>query len=308
VRTLLLSVASTALLSALSLLVTSVATPATGTTTCDATPVHFTAGGARGLSNVPWVRVGSAFRAYLFFYAAELADGRVNQSPGTVIYTGGGTSAFSTKILWVPQHPSPSAVVTGQQLDGSGRFTQNLSRAGGGEFPSIIQVPTAGCWKLSVRSGRSRASIVVQAIDPPGVFSCDSTPVLRESPSPIGGNIPWLRATPRAAGITGTIFYPLPSDAAGATIYPNKQAPDNANTKILWKVPEKTAGSVLSVRAQRLDSAAAVPLQDFPSARDSFPGTSFPSGIDVSSTGCWLLIVRSGKAAGVVVVNSIPSA
>lgn len=307
-RTLLLPVASTVLLAALSLLAAGVAAPATGTMTCDATPVHFTAGGTRGLSNVPWVKVGRAFRAYLFFYAAELADSRVNQASGTVIYTGGGTSAFSTKILWVAHHPSPSAIVTGQQLDGSGRFTQHLSRAGGGQFPSIIRVPAAGCWKLIVRSGRSRASIVVQAIDPPGAFSCESSPLLRDSPSPIGGNTPWLRATPRSAGITGSIFYPLPSDAASATIYPNRQAPNDANTKILWKVPEKTAGSVLSVRAQRLDAAAEVPPRIFPSAGDSYPGRSFPSGIDVSSTGCWLLTVRSGKAAGVVVVNSIPSA
>jgi hypothetical protein len=270
--------------------------------------VHFTAGGARGLSNVPWVKVGRGFRAYLFFYAAELADGRVNHASGTVIYTGGGTNVFSTKILWVAQRSSARAVVTGRRLDGNGRFTQHLSRAGKGQFPSIIHVPAAGCWKLNVRSGRSHASIVVRAIEPPGAFSCDSTPVLRHSPSPIGGNIPWLRATPRSTGITGTIFYRLPADATGATIYPNRQAPDNATTKILWKAPDKTAGPVLSVRAQRLDAAAAMPLQKFRSAGDSFPGASFPSVIDVSSTGCWLLTLRSGKAAGVVVVNSVPSA
>jgi hypothetical protein len=115
VRTLLLSVASTALLAVLSLLAAGVATSATGTATCDAAPVHFTAGGARGLSNVPWVKVGRAFRAYLFFYAAELADGRVNQASGTVIYTGGGSSAFSAKILWVAQRSSArGAVVTGR--------------------------------------------------------------------------------------------------------------------------------------------------------------------------------------------------
>lgn len=307
-RTLLLCVASTALLATLSLLGAGVATPATATTTCNATPMHFTAGGARGLSNVPWVKVGRAFRAYLFFYAAELADGRVNRASGTVIYTGGGTSVFSTKILWVAQRSSARAVVTGRRLDGSGRFTQRLSRAGGGQFPSIIRVPAAGCWNLNVRSGRSHASIVVRAIEPPGAFSCDSTPVLRDSPSPIGGNMPWLRATPRSTGITGTIFYPLPSDATGATIYPNKQAPNNATTKILWKVPERTAARVLSVRAQRLDAAAAMPPQRFPLAGDSSPGASFPSAIDVSSTGCWLLTLRSGEAAGVVVVNSVPSA
>jgi hypothetical protein len=303
VRQPLLFVASTALLAVLLLLAAGVAAPATGTTTCDATPVHFTPGDARGLSNVPWVKVGKAFRAYLFFYPPELADGRVNRASGTVIYTDGGTSAFSTKILWVAQRPrARGAVVAGQQLDGSGRFTQHLSRAGAGEFPSIIRLPAAGCWKVTVRSGRSRASIVVQAIDAPEAFSCDSTPVIRS------GETPWLRATPRSTGITGTIFYPLPRDASGATIYPNGQAPSGAVTKILWRVPDRTAASVLRVRAQRLDVGAAVPPQEFPSANDSSPGAAFPSVIDVSTTGCWLLTVRSGRAAGVVVVNSIPSA
>jgi hypothetical protein len=306
VRSMILSVALTALLAALSLLVAGVATPAVGSPTCEATPVHFTAGGARGLSTVPWVKVGRAFRAYLFFYAAGLADGRVNRSSGTVIYTGGGTSAFSSKILWVARHPGATAAVRGQQLDGSGRFTENLSRVGGGAFPSIVRVPTAGCWKLTVRSGRSRASIVVRAIDPPAAFSCDSTPVRRDSPSPIGDNLPWLRATPRSAGITGTVFYQLPPESAGATIYPHKQAPNQADTKILWKVPRLKAGRRLVVRAQRLDASAAVPPQEFPPAGDSSPGASFPSVIDVSSTGCWLLTVRSGKAAGIVVANSIP--
>ena len=299
-------VASTALLVAPSLLAAGVATPASGTATCAAAPVHFAAGAA-GVSNVPWVKVGRAFRAYLFFYAAELADGRVNQAPGAVIYTGGGTSAFATKILWTGRRSSARATLTGRQFDGSGRFTQHLRRAAGAGFPSIVRVPAAGCWRLNIRSGRSHASIVVQAIDPPRAFSCDATPLLRDSPDPTGGNLPWLRATPQSSGIAGTIFYPLPAEAAGATIYPNQQAPDNATTKILWNVPRKTAASVLTVRAQRLDAGMAVPPQRFPPASDS-SGASFPSIVDVSSTGCWLLTLRSGKAAGVVVVNSIPAA
>lgn len=309
-RTALLSVVSVALVAALSLLTAGVATSSTRTTTCHATRVHFTVGGARGLSNVPWVKVGGAFRAYLFFYAAELADGRVNQTSGTVIYTGSGASELSTKLLWVAQHrgASGSAIVTGSRLDGSGRFSQHLSRAGRRRFPSIIHIPAAGCWKLNIRSGRADASIVVRAIEPPQAFSCDGTPMLRDSPSPTGGNIPWLTATPRSSGITGTIFYPVPSDATGATIYPNKHAPDGATTKILWTVPDQTAARELRVRAQRLDAAAAMPPQHFPSAGGSSESALFPSVVDVSSTGCWLLTLRSGKAAGVVVLNSVPSA
>jgi len=113
--------------------------------------------------------------------------------------------------------------------------------------------------------------------------------------------------TPASSGITGTIFYPLPPGAAGLTIYPHRQAPKDADTKILWEVPRGKAGRALVVRAQRLDASAAVPPQKFPAATGSSAGALFPSGIDVSSTGCWLLTVRSGKAAGVVVADSIPA-
>jgi hypothetical protein len=70
------------------------------------------------------------------------------------------------------------------------------------------------------------------------------------------------------------------------------------NTKILWKVPTQKAGTTLVVRALRLDAPDAMPAQSFRRAYDACPGTSFPSGIDVSSRGCWLLTIRSGKAAG----------
>jgi hypothetical protein len=123
------------------------------------------------MSGIPWVKLGKAARAYLFLYSRELADGRVNQSPGAVIYTGGGTGAFATKILWVPAHPGP-----GTRLDATGRFTQRLKVAGGGVFPSIISISTAGCWRLALRSAKTRVSMVVQAVDPPATPSCDGTP------------------------------------------------------------------------------------------------------------------------------------
>jgi hypothetical protein len=182
---------------------------------CSASPVRYDAGGTGGLSTIPWVTLGKAGRAYLFFYGAELADGRVNQSLSVVIYTGGGTSAFSTKILWAPTHPGRGAVVTATRLDEPGSFTQQLS-ASGRAFPSIVNVPTAGCWRLTLRTGKTRASMVVNAVDPPATLSCDATPVLR-TPSPIRGPEPWLTATPASAGITGTIFY-QPADASTAVI------------------------------------------------------------------------------------------
>jgi hypothetical protein len=275
---------------------------------CRAALVHYSAGTKGGLSTIPWIRVGRAGHAYLFLYEGELADGRVNQSPRTVIYTHGGTSTFSTKILWAPAHPGSRATLSGKRLDGAGTFKQRLGPASGGLFPSIVSVPAAGCWKLTLRTGKSRATIVVSAVDPPATPSCDASPVRRNVPDPIGGPLPWIVATPASAGIRGTIFYSLPADTNGVVIYPNKQAPDNADTKILWKVFSRTAGRRISVSALRLDAPGLVAPQRFPLAHDSSPGVSFPSIIDVSSTGCWLLTLRSGKAAAITVFQSVPLA
>jgi hypothetical protein len=285
------------------------ARPASGAredVTCRATQVHYTAGQKGGLSPVPWVKLGRAGRAYLFFYGSELADGRVNRSPGAVIYTHGGTGTFSTKILWAPAHAGRGARVSATRVGGAGSFTLRLKRAGQ-VYPSVVSIPAAGCWKLTLSNGKSRAAIVVRAVDPPPTPACDATPVRRDAPDPGGGQAPWIRATPRAAGITGTLFYSLPADSSGAVIYPNGQAPGNAETKILWEVPDRAAGRSLVVSARRLDAPGLVARQVFPAAHDSSPGVPFPSSVDVPSTGCWLLTVRTGKAAAIAVFRSIPA-
>jgi hypothetical protein len=71
-------------------------------------------------------------------------------------------------------------------------------------------------------------------------------------------------------------------------------------------VPRQKAGAALVVRAQRLDAPGDMRPQSFPPAADAFAGVSFPSGTEVSSTGCWLLTIRSGKAAGIAVFQSVP--
>jgi hypothetical protein len=275
---------------------------------CASALVHYQAPLATGLLRTPWVTTGAKANAYLLYYDAALADSRVNQSDSAVIYTRGGTATLSTRILWVVQQSAAHASVTGTRLDAPGTFTQPLQRISTLRFQTAVRIPTAGCWQLTLRTPTARASAVVEAIDPPPAFSCDATPVRRDSPDPIGIDSPWLIATPSSAGITGTIFYRLPADASAMVIYPHQQAPENGNTKILWKVAARAAGAPLVVLASRLDAPGTMPPQLFDRAFDSSPGVSFPSGINVSSTGCWLLTVRSGRAAGVVVVQSIPPA
>jgi hypothetical protein len=119
---------------------------------------------------LPWIAAGRQGRkvvGYLFYYGQSLRE----QSGGRLmIYSGGETpGGGSTKILWIVRPLSSSQVViSGRQLDGSGTFQQQFRSASASEgtvFPSIVDVPSAGCWLLTVRNGRVAGRFAVVAID-----------------------------------------------------------------------------------------------------------------------------------------------
>lgn len=77
----------------------------------------------------------------------------------------------NAKILW--QGPTGKTLrVSGRRLDGVRTFTLTFpatTAAGGGalkgtrsEFPSIINLPTTGCWRLDLRVGNTREYVVIE--------------------------------------------------------------------------------------------------------------------------------------------------
>jgi hypothetical protein len=80
----------------------------------------------------------------------------------------------NTKFLWWAPHPGASLAVVGQRLDVPGGFRAVFNSAygdvgnQGGQtiFPSIIDVPQAGCWSLTLRTGRSAGQVVFQVVAP----------------------------------------------------------------------------------------------------------------------------------------------
>jgi hypothetical protein len=65
---------------------------------------------------------------------------------------GGGmmTRAKSTKILWwAPGGAGDPLVIRGRELSSGRTFTQRVDGLGDGQFPSIPDVPAAGCWTLT---------------------------------------------------------------------------------------------------------------------------------------------------------------
>jgi hypothetical protein len=109
---------------------------------------------------------GGAFSGHLFYYSGA-PWGRA-KATDLRIYSGGSDGhGLNMKILWRPLRTGSAATVSivGAQLDGSASFAQRFPTAGGG-FPSGVNIPAAGCWLLTVRSGRLIGTVVAKVMPP----------------------------------------------------------------------------------------------------------------------------------------------
>lgn len=107
----------------------------------------------------PWM--GDArFGAFLFY--AGGAD-------PTMRAQGRMTASLRTKILWWVTGGGDVITIRGRE-HGSGRtFSQVVQGIGGGQFPSVPVVPTAGCWTLTESvDGQDVGAITIPVIGPLG--------------------------------------------------------------------------------------------------------------------------------------------
>ena len=74
------------------------------------------------------------------------------------------------KVPWWIDGGGPSLELLGTRLDAAGSFQQNFTEALSpkGVYPSIVDIPAAGCWLLHLRSGKRAGVIVVRAVDARG--------------------------------------------------------------------------------------------------------------------------------------------
>lgn len=85
-----------------------------------------------------------------------------------LLYTGGRTpGGGNTKVpWWVRRGWAPTLSLSGRRLDGADEFRQSFPMALSpeGVFPSIIDVPTAGCWLLTARTGALAGILVARVV------------------------------------------------------------------------------------------------------------------------------------------------
>jgi hypothetical protein len=122
---------------------------------------------ARGvLRSIPWVQTtNGAFTGHLFYWSATSWGRR--GAHRAQIFTSRVHGRVSPKVLWVSRRGAATGrlVVRGRRLDATGSFVWRSSYVAGSEHPSYVPVPSAGCWRVTVSSGRVSGSLVFAAVD-----------------------------------------------------------------------------------------------------------------------------------------------
>ena len=246
---------------------------------CRASLVRYEPVKSPSFPDSPWVLarpVAPGIIGSLVDYPASLRDGRVNRSDGLVLWTEG------DRIAW-----SAGGTLSARRLDGRGAFRVALRPLAYGAM-SEPRFPSAGCWRLTLRSDRGTASVVARVVSHPNSLRCGAT---------VLGPSGYAYARPRSSGIRGG----WPWQTAGrATLYTHGHAGDR-NMKVPWWV-NKNWGRSLELAGTRLDATGSF-RQEFAMAIS--PEGMFPSIVDVPAAGCWLFRLRTGQLAGVLVVRAI---
>jgi len=247
---------------------------------CTATVVRYQAAKHPTLHDAPWVLARPTGRGVLGFvvsYPETLRDGRVNRSDGLVLWRAG------ERIVW--SGPTSARTLVGRRLDGRGSFRVRLAPSEDG-LVSEPRFPAAGCWRLSVGG---EGTVVARVVARPASLGCDASPLTEQG----------ALARPRSSGIRGG-WGPWRTPEGGALLYTHGHGA-GLNMKVPWWVDRNWGGS-LNLTGRRLDAAGSF-TQEFPMAGS--PVGVFPSIVDVPAPGCWLLRLRTGRLAGVLVVRAV---
>jgi len=107
----------------------------------------------------PWM--GDARFAAVLFYAA--GDDPTMRAQGRM------AAGQTTKVFWWVAAGGDTMTVQGREQRSGRTFSQVMEGIGGGQFPTVPVVPSAGCWTLTVSvSGRDVGAITIPVTGPLG--------------------------------------------------------------------------------------------------------------------------------------------
>jgi len=121
-------------------------------------------GGLRAVPSIEATPSGS-LHGHLFFYGSTPWPSQ--HLLGARIFTTVKHRAVSPKVLWTPVRngAGASVLISGKRLDKAGAFTARYPRASGNSFPSYVSVPTAGCWRVTIKTGSLIGHVTFAAVD-----------------------------------------------------------------------------------------------------------------------------------------------
>jgi hypothetical protein len=131
---------------------------------CPATPVHtgVLRNASPSLSSVPWVYGSPGIAGFVF--------GVRHGATALELPTNGEWADGQTaKVLWWARKRTNARVVVvrGTSFDGGGTFLEKARAAlSGGGYPSLVDIPSEGCWRLDVTLGKLHAHVTVRAVSP----------------------------------------------------------------------------------------------------------------------------------------------
>jgi hypothetical protein len=106
---------------------------------------------------------------YLFYYDRQNAWRKQALTP-LRMYSGGESpdGHMNMKILWELRHGNAPALldVRATRIDGPGSSFQRVTPTSSDktQFPSIIDIPAPGCWRLTLMAGRTTGHVVVDVV------------------------------------------------------------------------------------------------------------------------------------------------
>jgi hypothetical protein len=117
------------------------------------------------LHGVPWIATSNgAFAGHLFYWGST-AWGR-KRMLGARIFTTQRSHPVHPKVLWLARHGAHrgSLVIRGRRLDAAGSFRTSFGNRGTYDFPSYVEIPAPGCWRVTVTAGGASGSVVFAAL------------------------------------------------------------------------------------------------------------------------------------------------